>query len=243
MRGVPGPVRRGGALCGPGWRASGRCTRAEGGQERDNNPGGEGNVDKARQHPGALVTFFQGFLKRPQQVASLVPSSRFLERRLVEVTEAPSARTIVELGPGTGGTTRALLQAMRKDATLLAVEINPHFLAVLGQIKDRRVVVHQGDAADISGIIASHGLPAPDVVISGIPFSTMPRPRAEAVLRAVFDALAPGGRFVAYQVRDRVESLGRVLFGPPQTKLELRNIPPIRVYRWNKSVDGVRTVS
>jgi len=200
-------------------------------------------VDKVRQHPGALVTFFQGFLKRPQQVASLVPSSRFLERRLVEVTDASSARTIVELGPGTGGTTRALLEAMRKDATLLAIEINPHFLAVLGRIKDRRVVVHQGDAADIGSIIAAHGLPDPDVVISGIPFSTMPRPQAESVLRAVFGALAPGGRFVAYQVRDRVESLGRVLFGPPQTKLELRNIPPIRVYRWDKRVDGVRTVS
>ncbi len=200
-------------------------------------------MDKVRQHPGALVTFFQGFLKRPQQVASLIPSSRFLERRLVAVTDASSARTIVELGPGTGGTTRALSKAMRKDATLLAIEINPHFLAVLGQIKDRRVVVHQGDAADIGNIIASHGLSAPDVVISGIPFSTMPRARAESVLRAVFDALAPGGRFVAYQVRDRVENLGRVLFGSPQTKIELRNIPPIRVYRWNKPLDGVRTVS
>lgn len=200
-------------------------------------------MDKVRQHPGDLVTFVQGFLRRPHEVASLVPSSRFLERRLVEVTGAASARTIVELGPGTGGTTRALLGAMPVQATLLSIEINSHFLAVLRRIEDRRLIVHCGDATDVAGIIAAHALPAPDAVISGIPFSTMERERARGVLHAVFTALAPGGRFVAYQVRDRVESLARALFGPPQTKLELRNIPPIRIYRWDKERVGEQTGS
>jgi hypothetical protein len=54
-------------------------------------------------------------------------------------------------------------------------------------------------------------------------------------VREVHEALAPGGRFVAYQVRDRVEILGREVFGPARVQTELLNVPPMRVYRWEKS--------
>ena len=72
------------------------------------------------------------------------------------------------------------------------------------------------------------------MVLSGIPFSTMKPELGRSIVRAVSDALAPGGRFVAYQVRDRVEKLGREVFGPAAVQLELRNVPPMRVYRWEK---------
>jgi phosphatidylethanolamine/phosphatidyl-N-methylethanolamine N-methyltransferase len=58
------------------------------------------------------LAFFLGFLRRPGAVGSVIPSSRFLERRLVEVGEVRARAWSVELGPGTGGTTRALLAAM-----------------------------------------------------------------------------------------------------------------------------------
>ena len=58
------------------------------------------------------VVFMQQFLKHPHQVASIIPSSRFLERRIIEMAEIRSARTVVELGAGTGGTTRAVLGAL-----------------------------------------------------------------------------------------------------------------------------------
>ena len=54
------------------------------------------------------------------------------------------------------------------------------------------------------------------------------------ILRSVHDALDPGGLFVAYQVRDVVETLGNEVFGVAKVKTELRNVPPMRVYRWEK---------
>jgi phospholipid N-methyltransferase len=185
------------------------------------------------------VQFFRGFLKSPKEVGSIIPSSRFLERRIVRSAGIGEARTIVELGPGTGGTTRALLRAMRPDATLLAIEINERFAEHLErELPDPRLRVYRGSAADISPALQESGLPAPDVVLSGIPFSTMPRPLGSAILDSAHAALAPGGRFVAYQVRDRVEMLGRPVFGPARKQTELRNVPPMRVYRWDKPVDA-----
>ena len=183
----------------------------------------------------APVLFFKSFLERPMEVGSIIPSSRFLERRVARNAGLDQARIVVELGPGTGGTTQALLRSLRPDATLLAIEINPRLAKrVRERISDPRLIVHCGSAEDIPGALAAHALGAPDAVISGIPFSTMPRPVALAILRSIRDCLAPTGCFVAYQVRDRVAVLARQVFGKPShMELEVRNVPPMRVWRYD----------
>ena len=193
-----------------------------------------------RLQPDDRFAFFRGFLKRPKQVASIIPSSRFLERRVTRATRAHRAKLIVELGPGTGGTTRALLRAMNPDAQLLAIEINPYFVEILGRWPDKRLLVEQGSAVDISAILTARGLGAPDVIVSGIPFSTMTMPIGRDILRSVYDALDPGGAFVAYQVRDRVHTLGREVFGTARVQTELLNVPPMRIYRWEKHEPSAR---
>jgi phospholipid N-methyltransferase len=180
------------------------------------------------------VAFLQGFLRHPREVGSIVPSSRFLERRVTRAAGAEGARLVVELGPGTGGTTRALLRAMSPQARLLAVEINEHFVKVLERTRDSRLLVHRGSAAELREVLDARRLPAPDAIVSGIPFSTMPRRVGREILRSVYEVLEPGGAFVAYQVRDRVESLGSEVFGHPSVQKELLNVPPMRVYRWEK---------
>ena len=72
------------------------------------------------------------------------------------------------------------------------------------------------------------------MILSGIPFSTMTRPMGREILRSVYDALEPGGAFVAYQVRDRVKILGSEVFGRARTDMVLLNVPPMRVYSWEK---------
>lgn len=183
----------------------------------------------------APVLFFKSFLEKPKEVGSVIPSSRFLERRVARAARLASAKVVVELGPGTGGTTRALLRHMAPDAKLVAIEINPRLAAqVRARIPDPRLSVYTGCAGDIGEALRAHGAGAPDVVVSGIPFSTMPRTLALDILRAVREALPVGGLFVAYQVRDRVKVLGRTVFGEPHSELEVRNVPPMRVYRFEK---------
>ena len=181
------------------------------------------------------LTFFQEFLKHPLQVGSIIPSSRFLERRIVEAAVIDSANTIVELGSGTGGTTRAILRAMPQHAKLLSIEINPYFHTLVSSIEDSRLTAHLGNACGLKEIISMYGLDAPEVVISGIPFSTMNRSEGSLVIEAISYLLALNRRFLAYQVSKRVASLCRPFLGSEQIMLELLNIPPMRVYKWEKN--------
>jgi phospholipid N-methyltransferase len=180
------------------------------------------------------IAFLRGFLKHPQQVGSIIPSSQFLERRIARLAGVGNARVVVELGPGTGGTTRALLKSMRDRARLLCLELNPQFHDIVRRIDDPRLIVHHGSAEELGAVMERHGLEDADAIVSGIPFSTMPPSVAGRILDGIYAALAPGGRFVAYQVRGHVEVLSRPYFGPAQVNVELLNIPPVRIYRWEK---------
>ena len=191
-------------------------------------------LDKLRLQPDARLAFLQGFLRKPQQVGSVIPSSRFLERRLVALSGARHARLLVELGPGTGGTTRALLRALPADAKLLAIELEPRFAAILRQMNDPRLIVFEGSAEQIAEALHAPGLGAPDAVISGIPFSTMDAALGRRIARGIYEALGSQGRFIAYQVRGKVHDVARPFFGRAQIDVELRNIPPMRIYRWRK---------
>ena len=83
--------------------------------------------------------------------------------------------------------------------------------------------------------LLAHDLEKPDVILSGIPFSTMDKQVGLDILKSVHDNLPEGGSFVAYQFRDRVETLGRGVFGRASVQTELFNVPPMRVYRWQKT--------
>jgi phospholipid N-methyltransferase len=191
-------------------------------------------LERIRFQPDQRLAFLQGFLRRPGQVASVIPSSRFLERRVVVLSRAARARLVVELGPGTGGTTRALLRALPPTSTLLAIEIEPRFAELLRCTPDPRLLVEIGSAERLAGMLAARGLASPDAIVSGIPFSRLDRAVGRRILESIRAALAPGGRFVAYQVRDRVQKLAEPLFGASRVEVELRNLPPLRVYAWRK---------
>jgi phospholipid N-methyltransferase len=181
--------------------------------------------------------FFQEFLKHPLQIGSIIPSSRFLERRLLEISGVASAGTIVELGSGSGGTTRAILNGMPRHAKLLSIEINPHLHASVSKIADDRLIAHLGDACELREILSRYAMGRPQVVISGIPFSTMSLRSGSQVIEAISSLLTPSGRFVAYQVSKRVASLCRPFLGAAQMEVEFLNIPPVRIYQWEKSRD------
>jgi phospholipid N-methyltransferase len=178
--------------------------------------------------------FFQEFIKHPLEIGSIVPSSRFLERRILDAAEIESAETIVELGCGNGGTTRAILGAMPRRARLLSIDVNPRFHQMIRGIRDNRLIAHLGNAGALEEILSQYGLGAPDVVISGIPFSTMDHRTASKICQTISSLLAARGRFVAYQVSPRVASLTRPLLGPERVAIEFLNVPPMRVYQWEK---------
>jgi phospholipid N-methyltransferase len=181
------------------------------------------------------LEFLRGFLRNPAQVGSVIPSSHRLEQRLVRSAAVAQARMVVELGPGTGGTTAALLQAMAPSARLLAVELDPTFHQLLQQqLGDPRLVVELGSAERLGDFLAARRMPAPDAIVSGIPFSTMPPELSDRIAAAIAQLLRPGGRFVAYQVRAHVADYVSPYLGAPEKRWEPINIPPVRVFTWVK---------
>lgn len=193
----------------------------------------------ARGMPGTplrgRLEFLRGFLRHPAQVGSVWPSSHRLEQRLVRSAGVAQARTVVELGPGTGGTTAALLEAMPPAARLLAIELDPTFHQHLRHsLHDGRLLLELGSAERLAEVLAARRLPAPDAIVSGIPFSTMPADMSDRIAAAIAQVLRPGGRFVAYQVRAHVAAYARPYLGTPETRWEPVNVPPVRVFTWTK---------
>lgn len=184
--------------------------------------------------PSENWTFFQAFMKSPRVVASVIPSSTFLKRRVIEAADPGNASVVVELGAGTGGTTRALLEALNPAGRLVAIERTADFVSGLESIDDPRFELVHGCASSIGDELARLGLPGADAVVSGIPFSTMPPALCEEIAEGIHDALNPGGRFVAYQFTDRVADYMRPVMGAPRVEHELLNVPPLRVFIWQK---------
>jgi phospholipid N-methyltransferase len=87
-------------------------------------------------------------------------------------------------------------------------------------------------AEDLERALAEVGELQADLVVSGIPFSTLERGLGRRTLEAAQRVLAPGGRFVAYQFRSHVRRMAEPLFGPADVHPEFRNVPPMRVYVW-----------
>lgn len=182
------------------------------------------------------LEFFKGFLKNPKEVASVIPSSRFLTRRVLECGDVANARVIVELGPGTGVLTRETLRYMRDDAKLIAIEINSKFVDLLRQTyPDPHLSVFDGSATQIEEALAKAGETEADLVVSGIPFSTLENGVGRATLEAARRVLSPTGRFVAYQFRSAVRRVAEPVFGPPErTHSGFWNLPPMKIYVWRR---------
>jgi phosphatidylethanolamine/phosphatidyl-N-methylethanolamine N-methyltransferase len=177
---------------------------------------------------------FTTWLENPTQVASVVPSSSALTDEIAGRSYVRDASCVVDLGPGTGETTEALLKHMRSDAKLLAIEKTKEFVEPLMKINDQRLVVSQGDAIDLSQYVSQLGRIDADVIVSGIPFSSVSPRDGIAIVDAIHRVLVPGGYFIAYQFLNNIETYVRPKFGKGQVKRVWRNIPPLRVYTWVK---------
>ena len=198
-------------------------------------------VQTAVEHPHSnsyarrTLRVLKAWFKQPSQVATICPSSPQLLREIAERECVRNAERVIELGPGAGGTTLALLEQMRPDAGLLAVEKTRDLAEALKAIDDDRLIDHCGDAADLISICHQHDFHPVDVVVSGIPFSALPRPTAEQIMNAVAELLRPGGRLIAYQLHDDVQRYAAPLFSNPSIRSVPLNLPPLKVFCWTKA--------
>lgn len=185
------------------------------------------------------LSFLREFMRRPTRVGAIAPSSRWLARTMAEIDHLPEADTVVELGPGTGSFTRAILDRLAPTTTFFALEINTEFAERLRR-RFPDLTVHNDSAEKLPEYLERHGKSAVDCVLSGLPWASLPMTVQENVMSAVVDSLRPGGTFATFaylhalylpnarRFRERLEGLF--------TKVELspvvwRNLPPAFVYK------------
>jgi phospholipid N-methyltransferase len=189
------------------------------------------NQQPARARSGNALLFARNFFRHPRMLGSIVPSSRFLIKQLLEPINWNRARVIVEYGPGVGGITAELLRHMRPDATLIAIEMNPDFVKFLREsLSDPRLQVVEGSAESVDEILRRFGHTRASYIISGIPFSTIPAELRERILRRTHDVLEAGGAFLVYQFSTRVLQDLKRIFGYVGRRFEPLNVLPAHLF-------------
>jgi phospholipid N-methyltransferase len=164
-------------------------------------------------------------------LGSIVPSSRFLIKQLLEPIDWAQARVIVEYGPGVGSITTEILRRMRPDASLIAIETNPEFVSFLrSSTEDERLHVVPASAESVVEILRQHGHEKASYIISGIPFSTISAPLRERILRKTCSVLEPHGSFLVYQFSTRVLQDLQRIFRYVRHQFEPLNVLPAHLF-------------
>ncbi len=185
------------------------------------------------------MLFGRNFLKHPKMLGSLIPSSRFLVNHVLREVDWARARVFLEYGPGVGTFTTEILRRMRSDAVLIALETNADFVRFLrGRLRDDRLHVIHGSAADADAALAQLGLSRADYVISGIPYTTMPSELRGVILRKTHSLLDPNGAFLVYQFTRTVLPYLQQVFGSVDQEFEPLNVMPARLFYCRHHANG-----
>ena len=180
------------------------------------------------------VRFFRGWMHRPRNVGSIVPTSTVAARWMASVTDPSSGLPVLEVGPGTGVVTRAILAHGIRPDRLFAVEYEPEFARRLRQDLPG-VTVIEGDAFDMDEALGEHRGLVFDSVVSGVPLLNFAVERRVAYLEDLL-ARIPAGRPVVqltYGPKSPVPP-GLGDYTVEHFHFVLRNIPPTRLWVYRR---------
>jgi phospholipid N-methyltransferase len=173
------------------------------------------------------LLFFKNFLVHPTRVGSLMPSSPRLVSDMLAEIDFATARLIVEYGPGTGVFTEELIRRLHPEARLVCIELGDEFHSDLtGRYVDPRVTFVHGSAAEVRRHLADLGLGAPDTVVSGLPFTSLPDGVRHEILRETCHVMQPDGLFLLYQYTRYMTGHLERYFSDIRAGWTLLNVPP-----------------
>jgi phosphatidylethanolamine/phosphatidyl-N-methylethanolamine N-methyltransferase len=180
------------------------------------------------------VRFLRSWIEKPLHMGAVMPSGRVLARTMASYVDIKSTGPVVELGPGTGAITSALIEHGVDQKRLVLVEYNPGFCALLRDRYPQAKVV-QGDAYTLRDSLRNVLSAPASAVVSGLPLVTKPMLTRLKLIREAFAALAPGAPFVqfTYSVAPPIpKSLPGV--STEASERIWMNLPPARVWVYRK---------
>ena len=183
------------------------------------------------------VRFIRSWIERPLTVGAVTPSGKVLARTMARYVDPNSSGPVVELGPGTGPVTEALVKAGVEPSRLVLVEFDPTFCRILRARYPEATLV-QGDAFSLRRLLETLLLQPAAAVVSGLPLITKPLRMRLRLIRDAFDLMVPGAPFVqfTYSVASPLpKRLGGV--SVEASERIWMNIPPARVWVYRRTKD------
>jgi phosphatidylethanolamine/phosphatidyl-N-methylethanolamine N-methyltransferase len=181
-----------------------------------------------------VVRFLRSFVTAPLRTGAQWPSGKALSRAMAEAVDLSVPGPIIELGPGTGVVTEALLARGVPPQRLVMIEFSPQFCKLLAQ-RYPGVRLIQGDAYALAEHVRRLGLAPPAAVVSSLPLLTQPPARRLELLRSALRLMNPEGVFVQFTYfRDSpipVEGVGVATTVSPRIWL---NVWPALVYSYRR---------
>lgn len=182
------------------------------------------------------TVFIREWLANPQRTGAVAPSSPQLGAAMARWLPRNPESYVLELGPGTGAVTDALLKYGLHEDRLIGIEKNPALAKILRKRFPQAHIV-TGDAWDLDTLVADLPIPVSAVgaVISSLPLMNFPKEQADALAHKIRGVLEPRGRWVQYTyhiLKDR--SRGGEDFRLLASKIVWFNLPPARVSVYQK---------
>jgi len=180
------------------------------------------------------VRFIRSWLERPLSTGAVTPSGRVLARTMARYVDPDMVGPVVELGPGTGPVTEALIAEGIAIERLVLVEFNPTFCQLLRKRFPAATVV-QGDAYSIRRLLGGLLQQPAAAIVSGLPLVTKPVRQRLRLLRDALELLGPGAPFVQFTYAV-VPPIPNRLSGVRAEASERiwKNMPPARVWVYRK---------
>jgi len=180
------------------------------------------------------LSFLRAWLRAPHRVGALAPSGPALARLMTAQISALDG-PVIELGPGTGAFTRALLDQGVPVHRLALVEADPILAAALGQQHPQLQVLHM-DAAQLGNTPPLFGDELASAIVSRLPLLSLPAPQVTAIMRGAFERqLRTDGAFYQFTYAPRCPVPRRILQQLDLEAVRLGvawfNLPPALVYR------------
>ena len=180
--------------------------------------------------------FGRSFLSSPRQVGAVLPTSRRTARSMLDLAPIATARCVVELGAGTGPITREILPRLGAEGRLLAFEIDPELARGLAaELPDPRLRVVADSAANLRAHLEGT---RPEVIVSALPFTSLPAPMRREILTEARAALDDAGVTIVLQYSTYMERELRRVFDRVERRLSLLNVPPAVIYACRPGARG-----
>lgn len=160
-------------------------------------PGRHAKTRNAGSGAADIIRFLRSFVTAPMRTGAQWPSGKALSRAMAEPVDLSVPGPIIELGPGTGVVTEALLARGVPPERLVMIEFSPQFVKLLSQRYPNVRLVH-GDAYALADHVRKLGLAPPAAVVSSLPLLTQPPARRLELLRSALRIMNPEGVFVQF---------------------------------------------